>query len=83
MVQIFSRLRNNLFYVHYIFRPQVFSVTHHLLLNYNARFIHFYLHTQYISDYTRFLFTPSMGHCINLTLLVIFTQKDANNKKNT
>jgi hypothetical protein len=33
---------------------QVFSVTHHFLLNYNARFIHFYLHTQYISDYTHF-----------------------------
>jgi hypothetical protein len=50
MIQIFSRLRNNLFiYPHYMYRLRwvIFrcSVTHYLLLNCTAIFIYFYLYS--------------------------------------
>jgi hypothetical protein len=70
MVQIFNRLRNNRFYLFTLHvsttmgHLQVFSVTHHLLLNYNARFIHVYLWIPWLLLHPSFLETSFLQQYI-------------------
>jgi hypothetical protein len=76
MVHIFTRLRNNLLIILHVStlmgHLQVFSVTRHLLLNYNARFIHFLFVFSRTKILFSFLFLSLAFYRLDVAILLYY-----------